>query len=242
MRLSVRDGRAVLAGPDTNCPSSPADGSSTVLQEVDPRSLPLGAELAEALHEWARVAAAIGRTDASNGAAGDLVFRRGLQLAGRVAAVMGTPVCYVDPLSGQVQEVAAPGASGPADHTANGSAAAAADASGDHASGDGAAGDAGSADSSAEPVEPVPAEPTPWAAGITVSACTAIVIMMIVVGLSVGLGATNRWLSLVANVVIVVGLAPSVWLTRRVPVWRWVSYGIVAGIIIGWIGLLFTAL
>ncbi|HWE90238.1 MAG TPA: DUF2537 domain-containing protein [Pseudonocardiaceae bacterium] len=38
------------------------------------------------------------------------------------------------------------------------------------------------------------------------------------------------------------GLAPSVWLTRNVRVWRWVAYGIVAGLAVGWIGLLLTLL
>lgn len=69
--------------------------------EVDPGRLQLGLELTDALHEWARVASAVSRSapDATD-AAGAVVHRRGRQLAGRVAASMGVPVGYFDPLSG----------------------------------------------------------------------------------------------------------------------------------------------
>lgn len=90
MQLRASGERAVLVGHDGD-----------VVREVDPRRLPLGDELTDALHEWARVAAAVQRsTSDSNRAAGSVVTRRGLQLAGRVAASMGVPVAFVDPLSG----------------------------------------------------------------------------------------------------------------------------------------------
>lgn len=66
---------------------------------MDPALLPLGTELTDALHEWARVAAAVTRAE-PGAAAGTVVSRRGLQLAGRVATSLGVPVVYVDPLSG----------------------------------------------------------------------------------------------------------------------------------------------
>ena len=51
-----------------------------------------------------------------------------------------------------------------------------------------------------------------------------------------------QWLPLIANVVIAVGLAPSVWLARHAPGWRWVAFGVVGGIGVAWVALLFTAL
>lgn len=209
MQLRARDGRALLAGP--------ADGVDADDREVDPHSLALGADLAEALHEWARVADAVhrnGQTDES--AAARLISRRGQQLAGRVAAAMGRPVSYADPLTGEVTEVAVPEHEVP---------------------------DQGHA------VEPIregdparAAEPTPWATGLTVTGFSAAVVLLVVVALSLALGAASNWLALIANVVIALGLAPSVWLARRAPVWRWVAYGVVAGIVVAWIALLFTAL
>ncbi|HEX9338942.1 MAG TPA: DUF2537 domain-containing protein [Pseudonocardiaceae bacterium] len=208
MQLRARDGRALLAGP--------ADGVDADDREVDPHSLALGADLADALHEWARVADAVhrnGQTDES--AAARLISRRGQQLAGRVAAAMGSPVSYADPLTGEITEVAVPSVPSVPD----------------------------------EPAEPAqesdpdrPAEPTPWATGLTVTAFSAAVVLLVVVALSLALGAASNWLALIANVVIALGLAPSVWLARRAPVWRWVAYGVVAGIVIAWIALLFTAL
>ncbi|MET8762068.1 DUF2537 domain-containing protein [Lentzea sp. NPDC004782] len=198
MELRVRDGRAVLAGNDES-------GE----REVDPHSLPLGAELAEALHEWAKVADAVVRTETpADGVAGALVARRGKQLAGRIAAVMNATVSYTDPVSGELVSVEAP------DEPAKAPV------------------------QTAEPAE----EPTPWGTGLTVSFITAAIVTVTVVSLSLGLGETSRWLALVANVLVVGGLAPSVWLGRRVPVWRWVAYGVVTGVLVAWLVLILTLL
>jgi hypothetical protein len=101
VQLRANGERAVLVGYD-----------GVDEREVDPRRLPLGGELTDALHEWARVAAAVGRSvpDATEeaGAAGAVVTRRGLQLAARVAASMGVPVGYLDPLSGAESVVEPP--------------------------------------------------------------------------------------------------------------------------------------
>lgn len=199
MELRVRDGRAVLAGED--------DSGE---REVDPHSLPLGADLAEALHEWAKVADAVVRTETpADGVASALVARRGKQLAGRIAAVMNSPVSYTDPVSGDLLTVDAP-----------------------------------EAPVEAEAVTETEAEtePTPWGTGLTVSVITAAIVTVTVVSLSLGLGETSRWLALVANVLVVGGLAPSVWLGRSVPVWRWVAYGVVTGVLVAWLALILTLL
>lgn len=98
MQLRAIGERAVLVGRD-----------GAVEREVDPRRLPLGIELTDALHEWARVASAVRRSAPdANDAAGAVVTRRGLQLATRVAASMGVPVGYLDPLSGEESVVEPP--------------------------------------------------------------------------------------------------------------------------------------
>ena len=202
MELRVRDGRAVLAGED-----------ETGEREVDPHSLPLGADLAEALHEWAKVADAVVRTETpADGVASALVRRRGKQLAGRLAAVMNAPVQYTDPVSGELVSVDAPEEVERA------------------------------AVQTVVEEEDEEAEPTPWGTGLTVSFITAAIVTVTVVSLSLGLGETSRWLALIANVLVVGGLAPSVWLGRKVPVWRWVSYGVVTGVLVAWVALILTLL
>lgn len=215
MQLRARDGRALLAG------NTDGDDAAPQPQEVDPHSLALGADLAEALHEWARVADAVHRNGPSDeSAAAQLISRRGRQLAGRVAAAMGRPVSYADPLTGEVTEVEVPEHE-PPDHGPVASWWA----------------------KQSEPKHARPAtEPTPWATGLTVTGVCAILVLLVVVTLSLALGEASRWLALIANLVIALGLAPSVWLARRAPVWRWVAFGVVAGIVIAWIALLFTAL
>ncbi|MET7995192.1 DUF2537 domain-containing protein [Amycolatopsis sp. NPDC005232] len=89
MELRIRGERAVLAGPG-------GEGA----REVDPRRLAIGPDLAQALHEWARVASAVSRTGGDAEVATSVVSQRGRQLAGRLATVMGTTVRFVDPVSG----------------------------------------------------------------------------------------------------------------------------------------------
>ena len=214
MELRVQDGRAVLAGRD--------DAGE---REVDPHTLPLGAGLAEALHEWAKVADAVTRAEPpDDGAASALVTRRGRQLAGRLAADMGTPVEYADPVTGEVVVVDAPSEDEPAED----------ELADDEPSDDELEG--------AEAEEPEPREETPWGTGLTVSFIVAAVVTFTVYTLSVGLGETSQWLAVLANVLVVGGIAPSVWLARNVPVWRWVAYGVVAGVLAAWLSLLLTTL
>ncbi|NUT91911.1 MAG: DUF2537 domain-containing protein, partial [Saccharothrix sp.] len=78
--------------------------------------------------------------------------------------------------------------------------------------------------------------------GLTVSVFTAAVVTFMVVTLSLGLGETSSWLALLANVLVVGGIAPSVWLARKVLVWRWVAYGVVAGVLLAWFALITTLL
>jgi hypothetical protein len=87
VELRTDGDRAVLVGGDDDA-------------AMDPGRLPLGTELTDALHEWAKVAAAVSRAEPGV-TAGAVVSRRGLQLAGRVATSLGVPVNYVDPLTGE---------------------------------------------------------------------------------------------------------------------------------------------
>jgi hypothetical protein len=86
VQLRTSGERAVLVEPDSAA-------------ETDPGRLPLGTELTDALHEWAKVASAVQRAE-PGAAAGAVVSRRGLQLAARVAASLGVAVGYLDPLTG----------------------------------------------------------------------------------------------------------------------------------------------
>jgi hypothetical protein len=186
-----------------------------VEREVDPEELALPSGLTTSLYEWAEVVEAVRKAgQAREGAnAGELVSRRGRQLAGRLASVLSTEVGYADPVRGRLEVVSAtrPPEGWPPS-------------------------------SQPSPVRRVPAEQTPWGTGLTVSAFVAVFVTLAVVVLSLGLGETSRWLALVANVLLILGLLPSVWLARRTPVWRWMALGVVAGLAAAWFVLLLTLL
>lgn len=91
MELHARGGRAVLVGYGD--------------PPVDPRSLDLPEDLVPALHEWAQVAESVRRAGSADGEPGELVSRRGRQLAVRLAADAGVPVGYADPIGGGIELV-----------------------------------------------------------------------------------------------------------------------------------------
>lgn len=83
-------------------------------------------------------------------------------------------------------------------------------------------------------------EPTPWGTGLTVSAFCAAIMTCALIVLDSVLADASLWLVLVANVVVAAGLAPTVVVTRRLPVWRWVGFGLGAGVVLGWLAWLFS--
>lgn len=206
MELRIRGDRAVLRGH-----------GDAYTREIDPHSLALGAELADALHEWARVAAAVRRAaeDGEPGEAAPVVERRGHQLAVRVATVMGTPVHYVDPVTEEVFVVAPlPPEERPPSvaYRLFGSA------------------EAGT-------------EPPPWGTGLVVAGFVAAVVITAMLALAVALAAeTSGWVALVVSAVVTAGLAPSLWLARRTPIVRWIALGVAAGCVLAWFGVLAIAL
>ncbi|MGH3527860.1 MAG: DUF2537 domain-containing protein [Pseudonocardiaceae bacterium] len=87
-----------------------------------------------------------------------------------------------------------------------------------------------------------PGEPTPWATGLIVSAMAATVVGVALLSLSQDLASNGAWLVVLANLLVAVGLAPSIWLGRATPIWRWVAYGTAAGILLTWLVLLLSLL
>jgi hypothetical protein len=89
--------------------------------------------------------------------------------------------------------------------------------------------------------EPIPlarAEPTPWSTGLTVSAFFAVLAAIGDVTLARAFGEAFGLLWIPANLLVVGGLAPSLWLVRRAPFWRWIGLGVAVGLGVAWIVLL----
>ncbi len=196
-------------------------------REPEPTELP--PELGKALREWAEVAAAVTRVGAP--ADRDLVRVRGRQLAVRLAQHRGVSVDYVDPVTGAVEPVpfarplpqALPEPrpqprprprprpqprSEPRSEKRP--------------------------DPPSRPdPEPAP-EPTPWATGLTVTAFFAIIVTIADIALSRAFADAFGLLWLPVNLLIGAGLAPSLWLLRRTPFWRWPAYGVAVGLVVAW--------
>jgi hypothetical protein len=88
------------------------------------------------------------------------------------------------------------------------------------------------------PHRPVDAEPTPWATGLAVSAFTAVVVAVGDVALSRAFAEAFGLLWVPANILVALGLAPSLHLLRLIPFWRWPALGTAVGLAAAWVVLL----
>ena len=78
-------------------------------------------------------------------------------------------------------------------------------------------------------------EPTPWVTGIPLAVFSALVVGVAVWVLSAGL-ADRPIVAVLVNLLVAGGLTPAMWLSRNLPVLRWIAAGAAAGIVLGWIG------
>lgn len=83
-----------------------------------------------------------------------------------------------------------------------------------------------------------PPGPTPWATGLTVAAFFAVVVAIGDVVLSRAFAEAFGVLWVPANLLVGLGLSPSVWLARDTPFWRWPALGAAVGLGVAWVVLL----
>ena len=209
MELRAHGQRAVLVRSETR--SSPRQN----VEYIEPADASLGDELTSALHEWARVAAAVqdgGIAADTNIAA--MVSRRGRQLATRVAATLGTTVHYHDPIVDKSVPVRPttgrrpPSAAESLIGTAHRETAA-----------------------------------VPWLTGSTLALFIGVVVAVAILALTTELAAhVAPWLAIVAVLIVTAGLVPSLWLARRQPILRWGALGAATGIACSWLGTVVVVL
>ncbi|GAA3723519.1 DUF2537 domain-containing protein [Gordonia hankookensis] len=76
-------------------------------------------------------------------------------------------------------------------------------------------------------------EPTPWVLGLLVSAICALFATCLLVGVYELIGGVLSWLGLAAVVVVTGGLGWTLWDLRERPVWRWIVWGSIIGLLAG---------
>ncbi len=89
---------------------------------------------------------------------------------------------------------------------------------------------------------PEPPGPTPWATGLLIAAFAAVFLVIADVAVCRAFAEAFGLLWIPANLLVGIGLAPSVWLLRRTPLWRWPALGVAAGLVVSWVVLLLAML
>ncbi|SDO38372.1 Protein of unknown function [Nakamurella panacisegetis] len=77
-------------------------------------------------------------------------------------------------------------------------------------------------------------EPVPWGPGLALSGFTLFLVASAVYVLSSGL-ADRPILAIAVNVLVAGGLGPALWLSRNLPVLRWIGAGAVLGLLSAWL-------
>jgi Protein of unknown function (DUF2537) len=89
---------------------------------------------------------------------------------------------------------------------------------------------------------PEPPGPTPWGSGLLIAAFAAVFLTLADVALCRAFAEAFGWLWIPANLLVGVGLAPSLWLLRRTPLWRWPALGAAIGLTASWVVLVLAML
>lgn len=76
-------------------------------------------------------------------------------------------------------------------------------------------------------------EPTPWATGLALAVFSALLVGVAGWVLSAGLS-DRPIVAVLVNLLVAGGLLPAMWLSRDLPVLRWIAGGALAGILCGW--------
>jgi hypothetical protein len=90
------------------------------------------------------------------------------------------------------------------------------------------------------PVEPP--GPTPLATGLLIAAFVAVFLTLADVALCRAFAEAFGLLWIPANLLVGLGLAPSLWLLRSTPLWRWLALGATVGLGVSWVVLLLAML
>jgi hypothetical protein len=170
-----------------------------VLQDRNAGDARLTDDLRAALREWVTVAETVCRSGDAHEL--DLLRRRGRQLALRVADVLGRPVEFVDPVSGEVESIQVAAPPRPA-------------------------------------LAPEPPGPIPWGTGLAVAAFVAVLVTVADVVLAEAFAGAFGLLWIPANLLVTAGTAPSLWVARDVPFWRWPALGAGVGLLAAWVVML----
>ncbi|WP_354527962.1 DUF2537 domain-containing protein [Nakamurella sp. UYEF19] len=80
-------------------------------------------------------------------------------------------------------------------------------------------------------------EPVPWGPGLALAGFALFLVASAVYVLSSGLS-DHPILAIGINIVVAGGLGPALWLSRGLPVLRWISGGAVLGVLVAWLSVL----
>jgi Protein of unknown function (DUF2537) len=85
---------------------------------------------------------------------------------------------------------------------------------------------------------PEPPGPIPWGTGLAVATFFAVLVAIADVVLAGAFAGAFGLLWIPANLLVTMGTAPSLWMAREVPFWRWPALGAAVGLVAAWVVML----
>jgi O-antigen ligase len=76
-----------------------------------------------------------------------------------------------------------------------------------------------------------------WGPGVALAVFAAVLVAVALIVLTSGL-ADTPWLAICVNLVVAAGMAPALWLSRALPVLRFLAAGAAGGLVLGWLCML----
>ncbi len=86
------------------------------------------------------------------------------------------------------------------------------------------------------------AGPTPWMTGVVLSVLSGIFTILVMLSFYSVIASFNAGVGVVVVLVAVAGVAPTVWVLRSRPVWRWACAGVAIGAAVGGIGVIIAGI
>lgn len=87
-----------------------------------------------------------------------------------------------------------------------------------------------------------PRAETPWLSGVTLAVFSGLFTVLVTLSFYAVIATFNAGVGVLVVLVAMAGIAPTIWVLRERPVWRWSCAGVAVGAVIGILGVIIAGI